>query len=273
MTRLVIVIVSFNTRRALGQCLHSLHSPPPRIDHDTIVVDNGSTDGSVDAVKSDWPNVQIIELENNQGYARATNIGIRATTSTFILLLNSDTIIPEGSIDHLIDILNSRTDVAIVGPRLIDMQGHLELSFGRMLNPWNEARQKLLSIAVRRHLPFITDFIEHRAATTHYTDWVSGACLLVRRSDAESVGLLDERFFLYAEDVDFCDAVRSRGRRVLFTPTVEVIHARGRSGMHTPAATYTAYRRSHLAFYAKHHPTWAPLLRVYLRLRGRLPES
>jgi len=273
MNRLVIVIVSFNTRRALGQCLRSLHAPSPRVDHDIIVVDNASTDGSVEVVKSDWPNVQLIQLEQNKGYAQATNIGIRATASTFILLLNSDTIIPVGSIDHLVDVLNSHTDAAIVGPRLIDMEGHLELSFGRMLNPWNEARQKLLSIALRRRLPLVTTFIEHKAATTHYTDWVSGACLLVRRSDAESVGLLDERFFLYTEDVDFCAAVRDRGRRVLFTPTIEVIHARGRSGTHTPVGTYTAYRLSHLAFYEKHHPAWTPLLRLYLRLRGKLPES
>ena len=100
-------------------------------------------------------------------------------------------------------------------------------------------------------------------------DWVSGACLLVRRHDAEAVGLLDERYFLYTEDVDFCAALRARGRRVLFTPAAEVTHLRGRSRASAADAMNPAYRRSHVAFYEKHHPRWAPVLRAYLRVRRR----
>jgi GT2 family glycosyltransferase len=103
---------------------------------------------------------------------------------------------------------------------------------------------------------------------TQWPDWVSGACLLVRRADAEAVGLLDERYFLYTEDVDFCAAIRARGRRILFTPDVEVVHLGGRSAASAPAATRAAYHRSHLAFYAKHYPRLAPLLRLYRRLKG-----
>jgi N-acetylglucosaminyl-diphospho-decaprenol L-rhamnosyltransferase len=84
------------------------------------------------------------------------------------------------------------------------------------------------------------------------------------------VGLLDERFFMYTEDVDFCAAIRRRGRRILFTPAVEIVHLRGRSVASAPEATERAYRRSHVAFYEKHHPFWAPLLKIYLRARGRL---
>jgi GT2 family glycosyltransferase len=101
-------------------------------------------------------------------------------------------------------------------------------------------------------------------------DWVSGACLLVRRADAERAGLLDERFFLYTEDVDFCHAIRSLGRKVLFTPAATVTHLRGRSRASQPDASRKAYRRSHVAFYEKHHPALAPLLRLYLRLKGEL---
>ena len=104
-----------------------------------------------------------------------------------------------------------------------------------------------------------------------WPDWVSGACLLVRRADADAVGLFDERYFMYMEDVDFCAAVRARGRRVLFTPEVEIVHLRGRSVASAPAATEAFYRGSQLAFYQKHHPGWAPVLRLYLRLRGKLP--
>jgi len=103
-------------------------------------------------------------------------------------------------------------------------------------------------------------------------DWVSGACLLVHRADAEAVGLLDERYFLYTEDVDFCAAIRARGRRVLFTPAAQIVHLRGRSRATAAAAMDAAYRRSHIAFYEKHHPAWAPLLRLYLRLKGQLPR-
>jgi N-acetylglucosaminyl-diphospho-decaprenol L-rhamnosyltransferase len=103
-------------------------------------------------------------------------------------------------------------------------------------------------------------------------DWVSGACLLVRRADAELAGLLDERYFLYTEDVDFCAAVRARGRRILFTPAAEVVHLRGRSRSTVPGAMNAAYRRSHLAFYEKHHPGWAPILRLYLRLKRQIPR-
>jgi hypothetical protein len=98
---------------------------------------------------------------------------------------------------------------------------------------------------------------------------VSGACLLVSRRDAEAAGLLDERFFLYFEDVDFCAAVRARGRRVLVTPAVEIVHRRGQSWHAAPEATRRAYRLSQIEFYRKHRPRLVPLLRAYLRLTGR----
>src|SRR5204863_3512747 len=132
-------------------------------------------------------------------------------------------------------------------------------SFGRMIVPWNEWRQKRLASS---------DRVESLTRERRYPDWVSGACLLVRRADAVAVGLLDERFFMYTEDVDFCAAIRARGRRILFTPDVEVQHLRGRSVAAAPAFTAAAYRRSQIAFYEKHHPRWAALLRLYLWLRG-----
>jgi GT2 family glycosyltransferase len=114
--------------------------------------------------------------------------------------------------------------------------------------------------------------VERATRREHLVDWVSGACLLVRRTDAEAAGLLDERFFLYTEDVDFCAAVRARGRGVLFTPAAEVVHLGGRSRATIAADANRAYRRSHLAFYEKHHPRWAAILRAYLRVKGQLPR-
>src|SRR5205085_785621 len=184
-----------------------------------------------------------------------------------LLLLNSDTLVSPGALDTLLLELQRRPDVAVVGPRLVDAAGRPELSFGRMLTPLNERRQKRLGGAYARREPRSVALVESMTRQEQWPDWVSGACMLVRRSDAEAVGLLDERFFMYTEDVDFCAAIRARGRRILFTPAAEIVHLRGRSAAAAPGATRNAYHRSRLAFYEKHHPLWAPLLRLYLRAR------
>jgi len=257
---LSIIIVSHNTRADLVRCLEALHSEPPRTRHAIVVVDNQSTDGSVDAARR-WPNVHVIEAGSNAGFSRANNIGLRATSSTNVLLLNSDAIVPSGAIDRLVAELDRDPDVAVVGPRLVDGSGRAELSFGRMIGPLNEFRQKRLAASPA---------VDRLSRQRRYPDWVSGACLLARRTDVEAVGGLDERFFMYTEDVDLCAAIRARGRKILFTPDVEIVHLRGRSAATAPVATNQAYRRSQLAFYEKHHPYWAPLLEIYLRIRGQL---
>ena len=116
-------------------------------------------------------------------------------------------------------------------------------------------------------------YVERLTRQPRDVDWVSGACMLVRRADAEAAGLMDERFFMYVEDVDFCAAVRARGRKVLFAPAAEIVHFRGQSRATAAAPTERAYRRSQIAFYEKHHPRWAPALRMYLKIRGRLPDK
>ena len=273
MSDLAIIIVSYNARADLEACLGRLTRHPPTTEHEIIVVDNASTDGSADAVRSAWPAVRVIDAGDNLGFARATNLGIRASHGKLLLLLNSDTLPPPGAIDGLVALLEARPGVAIVGPRLVDADGALEVSFGPMLSPFAELRQKCLVRGHARGIPLLASLAERRARVERSVDWVSGACLLVRRAAAEAAGLLDERFFLYGEDVDFCAAVRSRGGQVFFTPDVEVVHHQGRSGQSAPAATAQAYRRSQLAFYRKHHPAWHPLLRAYLALRGRLPPG
>ena len=271
MSELVIVIVSYNTRDQLTACLRSLHEPAPDLLHEIVVIDNGSTDGSADAARQLWPDVRVIEAGGNIGYARANNLGIRETESDLILLLNSDTSVPSGAVDGLVAELRAHPEAAVAGPRLVDTEGRVELSFGPMMSPLNEVRQKLAGALLDSGFPTLAARVTRRARETHHPDWVSGACLLVRRADATAVGLLDERFFLYGEDVDFCAAIRAHGRQVLFTPAVEIVHARGGSGAGARQATRVLYRRSHLAFYEKHHPGWVPWLRAYLRLRGQLP--
>jgi len=259
-TALSIVIVSFNARADLQACLLALKKGPPSMTHEILVVDNASADGSAEAAAR-IPGVRVIRMERNAGFSAANNAGIRESRGSLLLLLNSDTLAPPGAIDRLVERLLATDTAAVAGPRLVDATGEPELSFGRMISPLNELRQKRRTKA----------WIAAETQREQFVDWVSGACLLVRRDDAEAAGLFDERFFLYTEDVDFCHAVRRLGRKVLFTPAAEITHLRGRSRASAPAASTAAYRRSQIAFYEKHHPLWAPLLKVYLRWKGEAP--
>ncbi len=270
---LSIIIVSYNAPDDLQRCLESLHAAPPGIPHDITVVDNASTVGGLEAIRSRWPEVTFIALDRNRGFAAGNNAGIRATRGEWLLLLNSDTVVPAGALDTLVSRLLAHPLAAAAGPRLIDRSGRAELSFGPAMSPLGELRQKAVGALYDRAIAPIAGWVERQTRREQYVDWVSGACLLVSRSDAESVGLLDERFFLYTEDVDFCAALRARGRRILFAPAAEVTHLRGRSRASDPAGANAAYRRSQIAFYEKHHPRWAWLLRAYLRLKGALPDK
>ncbi len=269
MTRLAVVIVSFNSRHDLEGCLQSLAQAPPAVEHQIVVVDNSSTDDTPAYVRERWPAVGLIDAGGNLGFARANNIGIRQTSSELVLLLNPDTVVPPGALDRLVATLDAHPDAAVAGPRLVDAEGRAELSFGSMISPLAELRQKVLVVGHDRRLPVITPLVERMSRQARNVDWVSGACLLIRRADLNAVGLLDERFFMYTEDVDLCASVRSRARAVLFTPDAEVVHLRGRSAASAPRATAAAYRQSQIAFYEKHHPRWAPVLKGYLKLKGQ----
>ncbi len=273
MTSLIIVIVNHNTREELEECLRSLNKNPPLVSYETIVVDNHSIDGSVETLIKRWPDVKLIQLNANIGFAKANNMAIRTSASDFILLLNSDTVVTAGAIDTMVRALHTHADVAIVGPRLVNERGTVEFSFGPMIGPFAQLKQILLRLG-HQHGPLsLSIYLEKRTEQQQYPDWVSGACLLVRREDAESVGLLDEQFFMYCEDVDFCAAVRKLNRRVLFIPTAKILHLRGRTAKKNQVAIETVYRRSQINFYAKHHPHWLGLLRLYLWFRGKLPAE
>ena len=265
---ITIVIVSYNTRADLEACLTSLAAAPPARVARTVVADNASTDGTQARLREAWPAVSLIAMDANAGFAAANNAALRDVETRLALVLNSDTIVPAGAIDRLAQRLDDTGAVA-AGPRLVDAQGHPEISFGPMLTPLAEWRQRRL---VRRAA---SDAPADRAATRELVsreqtvDWVSGACLLLGTAEARAVGFFDERFFMYEEDVDLCASLRARGGRILFTPAAEITHLRGRSVRAAGALASPHYDRSHLAFYDKHAPRWAPWLRLSLKLRGR----
>jgi len=263
-----IVIVSYNTRGELAACLASLAAHPPAGLREIVVVDNASSDGSADAVRRDWPEVRLVQLDRNLGFAAANNTALRQSQSDLVLLLNSDTVVPSGAVDALIDRLTASGAVA-AGPLLVDADGRPELSYGPMLTPAGELRQMLRGRLARSRTAIGRRYAAGLVAREREVDWVSGACLLVSRAAALEAGFLDERYFFYEEDVDFCAALRARGGRVLFTPAARIVHLRGRAAGRSGGAARQAYDRSHLLFYAKHAPHWVPWLRVWQRLRGR----
>ncbi len=269
MTRdLEIVIVNFNTSDHLDACLESIHAVvPERLDR-VVVVDNGSSDGSALRVRARWSRVHVVALDANIGFGAANNIALRIDGPPLVLLLNSDTRVPAGAIDTLAERLDETGSVA-AGPRLVDAEGRPELSFGEMLSPWAEVKQAMWGRLARQRNRMARRLIAERLATERTVDWVSGACLLARRDRLQAAGGFDERYFMYEEDVDLCATLRAQGGSILYTPRAEIVHLRGASVKRASGASTAAYDRSHMAFYEKHAPAWAPWLRAWQRLRGR----
>ncbi len=269
---LAVVIVSYNVRAELDACLASLVGRTEPFPTSVVVVDNASTDGTPQMIRDKWPAVSLIEASDNVGFARANNLGIRASQSELVLLLNPDTRVPPGSIQSLVGALAARPDAAAAGARLVDATGLPELSFGWAMGPFGELRQKMLGALYRRRVGSVVSLVERWSRAAGEREWVSGAALLLRRSDLEAVNLLDERYFMYTEDVDLCVSLRARGRKVLFVPQSEIVHLRGQSAGRNPA-TERMRRRSQIAYYEKHHPMWAPLLRMYLSVSGKFRDG
>ena len=263
-----VIIVTYNSREEIGPCLASVVGHTAPFPAGVTVVDNQSSDGTAAFVRQAFPSVQVIEAGGNLGFARANNIGIRATTSDYVLLLNPDTVAPAAAIPTLLRALASDPDVAIAGPRLMNERNFPELSYGPELTPWGELREMILRRLYGRRVRSVVRRIDRATRVGGERFWVSGACMAARRADLEAVGLFDERYLMYLEDVDLCTMVRKRGRKVLFAPQAEILHHRGRSAGRNPE-TSRLRRRSHVAYYDKHLPRWSGLLRMYLRVTGK----
>ena len=267
--RLAIIIVTFNSTKEIDKCLQSLIGHTDPFPTTITVVDNASTDGTPDHIRQKYPSVQVIEAGGNVGFSRANNIGIRATASDYVLLINPDTEAPPGAIQTLVRGLASHQDAAVGGARLLSDTGFPELSWGYPISPWVELKRMVFSRLYRRKIRRIVRRMDRLSRQAREVAWVSGACMVIRRPDLEAVGLLDEQFFMYTEDVDLCMQMAKRGRKVLYVAAAEVLHYRGRSAPHNPELERLR-QESHLAYYRKHLPYWAPLLRLYLKLTGKL---
>ena len=263
-----VVIVTFNSREDIAPCLDAIVGRLEPLEATVTVVDNQSSDGTPQLIRARWPGVRVVEAGGNLGFARANNIGARATSSDVVLFLNPDTVAAPGAIQALVTSLWNRADAAIAGPRLVDAHNRPELSWGPPISPWGEFTQKVAGAFYQRGIGATVRRIERLSRTDRNVSWVSGACLAARRLDLDAVGYFDERYFMYTEDVDLCVAMQARGRHVIYVAQAEVVHVRGQSASRHPE-TERMRRLSQLAYYQKHHPAWAPVLRAYLRATGK----
>jgi len=261
-----VVVVSYNRQDLLASCLASLGESERATR--VFVVDNASSDGSAALVAARYPEVRLLVNDTNVGFAAAVNRGVTSGSSPLVLLLNSDAAVEPSTLDTLARALDEDLRIAAVGPRILGDDGELELSTGRTMSLWNEAWFKLIGAMGGSRGWLFGRRLRRWYGADRDTLSLTAACLLVRREAYEEMAGLDERFFLYAEDVDLCRRLRHAGWRLRYVARATVRHLRGGSGSADPAPAALAYRASQVAFYAKHRgPLSRLMLRVYLEVK------
>ena len=222
---LSIVLVCWNNKAYLEPCLHSLYDNSPLCSFDVIVVDNGSTDGSQAMLREKFPDVQILENGRNVGLGRASNQGIEATQGRYILLLNNDTLVNGASLDAMVNFLDTHSEAAAVGGRLLNPDGSPQSYY----NHFSTLREEFL-IATRigemlwDAYPAVVDDDQVRSV-----GWIGSACLAVRRTALDQVGLLDDEYFIYGDEADLQYRLKRAGWDIYYIPTAHTIHYGGRS--------------------------------------------
>ena len=246
---LSIVLVNYNDGRRLRACLASLAAHPPAAEHEILVIDNASIDGSLEDVRREFPAVRPIANPTNAGFSAANNRGVAESRGRFLLFLNTDTLVPAGALDALLARFAADPALGAVGPALVHAPGDYQVSFGNRVGFFAQIFQKFaLNPRHKRALRL-------RRTREREAGWLSAACLLCRREAFEKAGGFDERFFIYFEDIDLCARIRAAGWRLLFVPSVEVRHEGGATTTATPerrAESRIEYRRSQLYYYRKH---------------------
>jgi GT2 family glycosyltransferase len=221
---LSVIIVSYNVANFLTGCLTSIYRAASRTSFEVLVVDNASTDGSAQMVRDEFPQAILLANESNYGFARANNQALRMSKGRYCLLLNPDTLVNPGSLDEMVEFMDHRPDVGASGCQLIGPDGAIQPSgrrFPSLLAVLLRGTRlhRLCNKPVTRYL--MADW-DH--SSVREVDWVLGACLLLSRKALEDVGLLDEGFFLYYEDIDLCYRLKARGWKVYYNPQIQVVH-------------------------------------------------
>ena len=257
---LSILLVNYNDGTHVLDCLSSIETNAQAIDHEVIVVDNASTDGSLELIAERFPRIRIIRNSRNEGFGRANNRAVREGRGKFILFLNTDIVLHPGALDLLLAEMAANPLTGIVGPALINPEDSFQVSFGNRVGFITEAFKKaFLNRAVQRGL--------RKSDRRREVGWVSGAFLLARKKALLDAGPFDERFFLYFEDIDLCRRAVEKGWKVIFLPRAVSFHWGGATTAGRRLRSRLEYRKSQLLFYRKHNSLASlALLKLYLKL-------
>jgi len=250
-----IIIVSWNAKRHLLNCLNSLENTAKGYSQEIIIVDNASSDGSPDAVARQFPQVRLIKNKENLGFARANNIGIHQSSGRYICLVNSDVIVLNGCIENLISFMDNHPTAGMAGPRILNPDRTLQPSCRHFPTIWNNLCQAL---GLNRLFPksafcsyWIMNYWSHDSIRS--VDALSGCFWMVRRKALNEVGPLDEEFFIYGEDLDWCRRFHQAGWDVVFYPMAEAIHIGAASSANSPVKFYLEMQKADLHYWQKHH--------------------
>ncbi len=261
-----VITVNYNGLRHTREVVLSVlrRSPGTEI----IVVDNCSTDGSVAALKDEFPSLTVLPMNENKGFACGCNHGAKAANGKYLFFVNNDAVLSEDTPNILASFLDQHSAVAACGPRLINPDGSFQLSFGLDPGIFNEWIVRGWQRRLRKGSPSFASRIERRFSGKK-VDWVSGAALMIRTDVFRRVGGFDEFFFMYFEDADLCKRIRELAGEVRFVNTTSVTHLLGQSAKDAKSRVALVYRKSQLHYYEKHLPSLSVhILRFYLYLRG-----
>ncbi|MEK6776614.1 MAG: glycosyltransferase family 2 protein [bacterium] len=249
MTDLSVIIVSYNTKDLLLECLTSVFGSASGISCDIHVVDNGSIDGSADAVAQGFPNVRLIRNPDNRGFARACNQGIREAKGKYLLLLNSDAKIGPDSLREMIAFMDKTPDAGASGGQLIREDGSLQNSFDNFPDLCTELMNKsLLKLLFPKRYPG-----KHlKFADPVQVESLIGACMMVRREAMDAADLLDEGYFFFLEETDWCLRMQEKGWKIYFLPHVRILHLQGKSAARDISAARIEFYRSRYRFFRLH---------------------
>lgn len=250
-----VVIVNWNGMDHVLDCLRSIHGQGSSLPMEIIVVDNGSTDGSADAVAREFPSVKLIRNDENLGFARANNIGIRASRGRYVGLVNSDVVVRPGCFDSLTRLLDEHGDIGLAAPRILGPDGAERISCGELPGVRSALYDAVLPVGAILKSRSVSRLLGLRAEYTAPTDvqMLSGCFWFARREAIDEVGLLDERFFIYSEDCDWCKRFHESRWRVVFSPEAEAVHLGEGSSSNAPTRFYLEMQRSRFAYWQKHH--------------------
>ena len=255
------VIVNWNTAELLKNCIGSIYETVHNKEIEIIVVDNASIDNSIDLIKTNYPQVKIIPNSKNLGFSRAVNIGMRSSMGKYVILLNTDTLLQKNSVNKLIDYMDSNPNTGVCGGQLIYEDGRKQHSFDNYPSLLFELVNKSL---LKRLLPN-----RFYGKLKHFDEPVQvesiiGACFVISRACIEAIGLLDEDYFFFIEETDYCYRAKQKGFSVIHVPQAKIIHFQGVSAKKIPVRSRLEYFYSKHLFFKKNKPEFQFLLLIGL---------